>query len=313
MPLPTRTRSPISNRCGGSAVHSSAAATSVDTRVAFLLPDRLERFGDAPVDLEERVEIRDPKKTCNPPARIDENELAVLRFHAVQCAHQDSDGGGIQILEVGQVEDHGTRPLVRRALESSLELMNALARLRQANDLESVDTREKSASADGCVAALEQQRRLGQHLREERRADGAPAHGRAAVGSQPRRDASLPEIRARRREDGVHETERIGMRQLRRRSHQAIFLCSMKSTSALTEAKALTPTSSSSTLIPNSCSSPSTSSRASIESSPSPSPKSGASFWIVVGSMSSFRRRTINSFTRGARFSLGIGSPREKL
>src|SRR6266581_3885592 len=97
-------------------------------------------------------------------------------------------------------------------------------------------------------------------------------------GSEPRGQPNVhTEALARLREDGVHETERIGMRQLRRRSHQAIFLCSMKSTSALTEAKALTPTSSSSTLIPNSCSSPSTSSKASIESSPRPSPKSGAS------------------------------------
>src|SRR5688572_22376278 len=86
----------------------------------------------------------------------------------------------------------------------------------------------------------------------------------------------------------------------------------MKSTSAFTDANAFTPTSSSSTLIPNSCSSPSTSSSASIESSPRPSPKSGASFAMLFGSMSSFRRRTISSFTRGARLSLPIRSPQSE-
>ena len=83
--------------------------------------------------------------------------------------------------------------------------------------------------------------------------------------------------------DDVNEAKRVPMRE-RRRGLQAVFFCSMKSTSASTDAKAFTPTSSSSTLIPNSCSRPSTSSRASMESRPRPSPKSGAAFSIEAGS-----------------------------
>ena len=84
MPFPTRRRSPIANRCGGSAVHSSEAATSVDVRALRFPPDRFERLGHAPVDLEERVEVGDPEESGDPLPRVDENEVAVLGFQAVQ-------------------------------------------------------------------------------------------------------------------------------------------------------------------------------------------------------------------------------------
>src|SRR5262249_26634468 len=116
------------------------------------------------------------------------------------------------------------------------------------------------------------------------------------------------EVLASRLEDGLDEAEGVSVRKLGGGRH-AFFFCSMKSQRALTEAKAFTPTSSSSTLIPNSCSSPRTSSRASIESRPRPSPKSGASSTIVAGSMSSFKRRTIKLLTFGASSSRVIGSP----
>src|SRR6266545_6824299 len=179
-------------------------------------------------------------------------------------------------------------------------------------DLEALDSRQVAGPAGLRVSPFEQQRRLRDCLgQKERRLPGLARRG-PGVGRNRDAHGAAGEFLIARLDDRFNEAEGVRVRKLGQDPH-AIFFCSMKSQRASTDANALTPTSSSSTLMPNSCSRPSTSSSASIESRPSPSPKSGASFWIVVGSMSSFKRRTIRSLTRGARSSFAIESPQARI
>src|SRR5262245_4401871 len=103
----------MTNRCGGSWVHSQPAAISVLTGLFF----RGEvRDGERPVDrrehLEHGVEMRDPKNGGHAVARIDEIEPAALRLELLQAADEDADRGRVEVLEPRELEDDRARPLL---------------------------------------------------------------------------------------------------------------------------------------------------------------------------------------------------------
>ena len=90
----------MTNRCGGSFVHSQATAVSVLTRLLFVGEVRHgERGVDRREDPEDRVEVRDPEDGRDALARVDQVEPAALRLELLQAADEDADRGRVEMLE----------------------------------------------------------------------------------------------------------------------------------------------------------------------------------------------------------------------
>src|SRR5690242_19172627 len=92
MPPCTRARARITNRCGGSCVHSKVGRGSALTRLLVLgRLRRLERGLQGREDAEDGVEVRDAEDRRDALARAHQEELPSLPLEPLQTSDQHSD------------------------------------------------------------------------------------------------------------------------------------------------------------------------------------------------------------------------------
>src|SRR5438876_12280895 len=83
------------------------------------------------VDLEHRIELRQLEQLHDALGRIDENQLSILGCELAEVAHQLADAGGVDVIDLREVDDHVRIFILQDVFERGGEELCAFTELDQ--------------------------------------------------------------------------------------------------------------------------------------------------------------------------------------